>query len=497
MKKLLPQNPWLPWTKPSLGAFDPDKGGVLVLIPTAGKEPDRLRRCLDSLLAALKGRPSRVVVVLCPSTSDVLEATVATVRGDAEVAPYQGPFNYPRVINFGMRHRRREGYLLLLNDDAEFMPGGTVNDLIGTMRRERWGCIGPWLEEGRLSYKYTGGVERLSEPVIGACALWDWDWLNRIGPFDERFGLGYGHDESDHTMRGRRLGMVWGRDERLVVKHQPHSTFGAERVAVKSEFYQRNVRLWQEKYPGISSWEGGPEWEPLPGVQVVIAGHNVEPWLKRCLSSVEGALDGFRWCLAYADDGSTDGSLDIACEHASGADLFRRQAFPKAANAAQAKNRALGLLKDARAEYPAICLMDADDVMRPERISHLLWRAVDGGHLCVHGTWQFRGTPKNQRIEADRAQQREAFMSPCTTLFHASLIPEDDHLFPEELPAWEDAATFLLWALNGIASEPFPGPVVHEYHVREGSVMTTGLEEKRKVWLEWRERTLKEHSNAN
>ncbi len=485
-------NPWLPWCEPSEGAPVPDSGGVLAVIPTAGTDAERLKRCLGSLRLAAGNRKVRPVVVVCPLTNGkpILNALRA-VDGCGEVLPLPSGFSYPRSVNTGIRLRRPdEGYVLLLNDDAFFTGEGDLDRLIGTMREWRWGCIGPWfrgsdtahLEAGRLD-----GPRRMVEPVVGACALWDAAWLERVGPFDEAFGLGYGHDESDQTLRTRRLGMVWGRNERVIVEHEPHTSFGAEAVRTETEFYQRNLRTWREKWgPHVGNWGGGAEWEPLPGVQVVVAGHNVAPWLERCLKSVEAALDGFRWVLIYADDASSDGSADIASAHVSGADRFCRVRWrDKAATAGKAKNRALSIAVELRERYPAICLMDADDIMSPDRVRHLLWQAVDGGHLCVHGAFRYVGGPNDGKgIGPNAEQQRGAWLSPCSTIFHGSLLPGDGRLFCEDLPAWEDAELFLRWWLDGVRSVPCPGAVVHEYHVREGSVMMApGYEERRAVWL--------------
>jgi GT2 family glycosyltransferase len=479
------RNPWLPWVKPDAGGPLPDRGGILAVIPTAGLNAARLKRCVCMLRAAAGSRPLRVVVVVSPNPGGAGLAETAVAAGDAEVVALEGPFNYPHSVNVGMSRRRSEGYVLLLNDDAFFTATGAMERLIRTLRDERWGCIGPRLVE-HASGSYEGGPVVDGFPIVGACVLWEAGWLDRIGLYDETFGLGYGHDESDQTLRGRRLGMTWGLETRVQVEHENYATFGAEVVATTTEFYQRNLRRWREKWGAIGNWGGGVEWSFLPGVQVVITGHNVAPWIGRCLESVEAALAGFRWVLVVADDASWDGTADVIAGHLSSADAFVRVRFEdKAENAAQAKNRALDVASRWRATYRAVCLMDADDVMTPERVRALLWQAVDRGEQCVHGGFLAVGGEKSgQVIGPTSSQQAGAWLSPCTTLFHSSLVPENGSLFWQGLDAWEDADLFLRWWLDGVVSAPIEGTVVHEYHVRNGSVSNSGLTARRRAaWL--------------
>ena len=49
---------------------------------------------------------------------------------------------------------------------------------------------------------------------------------------------------------------------------------------------------------------------------------------------------------------------------------------------------------------------------------------------------------------------------------------------------WEDADLYLRWWLSGVVCAPIEGAVVHEYHVRNGSVSNCGLTRRRReAWL--------------
>jgi len=230
-------------------------------------------------------------------------------------------------------------------------------------------------------------------------------------------------------------------------------------------------------------------WQPftlkrLPGVQVVITAHDAEPWLERCLASVEIALRKFRWVLILVDDGSTDQTLKIAVNHKTSADRVIIRSFPKADNVSIAKNRAFAQARGFAKEYPAIVAMDADDEMTPDRVSHLLPAAVQGGHLAVMGDYVYVCPEIPERhdviVPARIENITEGKFGPPMTLFHASLIPYNGLLFREEMRAFSDCALWTEWRQRGIEVQPVPGRVVHRYHYREGSTSNPRDKEQRR-----------------
>ena len=475
---LLPTtNPWVPWVEPLLSLAPPSRGSVLAIIPTAGRDLARLQRCLGALHQASTGVRTRILLVVCPGEA----ADPGAERLGHQVLYLSGPFNYPRSINAGLAHRHDERFALLLNDDCE-LEAGALAQLRETLSTRRWCAVGPQVK--RMQGE-TGGVLRQSEPLSGCCVLWDFRWLDRVGRFDEQFGLGYGFDESDQHLRALRMGALWGTDGRVAAVHEGSATFGKD-VRTSAAWHENRER-WRAKHPHADYWGGSPHWDPLPGISVVMAGYNVRPWLERALRSVGAALAGQRWGLAYADDGSTDGSWELAQRVATrlGADWLELERFGKARGVGGAKNRALKLAQPHFAAYPAIFPMDADDVMRRERGAELLWRVRDGGHRLAHGAWLASGeaTWRGALEVPTFRQQRYGGWSPCTAVLHASLIPEDGKLANEELLAYEDAEWTLRLLQRGVISAPIPeAGAVHEYWVRNNSVQTSVTPAIRAAW---------------
>ncbi len=500
-------NPWLPWVDTIHLAPARDRGGVLAIIPTAGRDAQRLARCLHSLERAANGLDLQVVVVLCPATPATLRTTRKVARQRAEVIALPGPFNYCRSMNAGLLQRRAvDTCALFLNDDVTFTTPGDLVRLKQTLRAERWACVGPHIRGWHAQHSEVPrsvGAIRTNEPVVGACALWDLRWLDRVGQLDEEFGVGWGMDEADLGLRVVRQGGRFGRQDAVEIEHLQHATFGREYTDYAGPAHARNLAYFTSKYGrSVASWGESHHWVPLPGVQVSISAHNAGRWFERCLESVERALAGFRWVLVMGDDGSTDGTFEIArqhCEKRTSADAILLKRFVKrAGHVDRAKNRVIRMGAPFRSQYPAMCLMDADDEMGVNRVRHLLWRARDGGHLAVMGDHQ-QMIPEWKKehlkiIKATRQSQVKGGFGPWATIFHEQLIAANGVLFPEDRGHVSngDVEVWLRWHLRGVRIAPFPGEITHHYHCHPGTVSRPVNEkEARLEQLRWERRKAK------
>lgn len=212
------------------------------------------------------------------------------------------------------------------------------------------------------------------------------------------------------------------------------------------------------------------------GIQVIIASYNCAEYLQRCLFSVEKALKGYKWILLFGDDASDDNTQEIINNHKSSADQIVIKRFPKANNAAQAKNRVIQMGQPFNKDYPWICFMDADDAMGEKRISHLLPIAVSHGYKVVAGDHiTYMGDPQPIYNTINERIQFNCRVGPWSTLIHKDLIPIDGILFPEDYDAYEDCVLFLQWYKKGIRMVPCPGEIVHHYYIRNDSVANPRL----------------------
>ena len=118
--------------------------------------------------------------------------------------------------------------------------------------------------------------------------------------------------------------------------------------------------------------------------------------------------------------------------------------FPKAKNVAQAKNRALNLTNILADEYPAICVVDSDDEMLPDRICHLLPEVIRLNEKIIVGDYTLQSlSGQIHYISAEETNITKGLrFGVWATLFHQSLIPENGLFFNEKMDVYSD---FLKW----------------------------------------------------
>lgn len=111
---------------------------------------------------------------------------------------------------------------------------------------------------------------------------------------------------------------------------------------------------------------GSADHPEKPGlVSVVVIFLNEERYLREAVESVL-AQDYPHWELLLVDDGSTDGSAEIARSFAASDARVRYLAHPGRENRGMSASRNLGL-SEARGEY--VAFLDADDIYLPQRLS--------------------------------------------------------------------------------------------------------------------------------
>gem|GEM_PF-3404789 len=265
VRRWMHRPPASPKTLPS--RFPP---GVFAIIPTNARDLLQLEQCLETLFRASSGIRLRTVVVVCPCEGIDENTVRGALHHGEELLFLTAPFSFGRSNNAALRLLRNEECILFLNDDCFFRGDTDIRLLSETLFIGGYACVGPWIEHLNYAYELppsscTNGIVHITQPLVGACVLWNTAWQKCIGLFDESFD-GYGQEEADISLRALRLGGRWVRDDRVTVDHVHHASFGDIKGM---ELNIRNIRRWKEKYPGINGWGKGPPWEenllPLPG----------------------------------------------------------------------------------------------------------------------------------------------------------------------------------------------------------------------------------------
>jgi len=363
----------------------------------------------------------------------------------------EGPFNYCRSINEGLKYRHsRDSCALFLNDDVVFTQPGDLVRLKQTLFEQRWACVGPHIlynpsfrdetwptDKSSLNVPRAPGATRSNAPVSGCCALWNLEWIDRIGNLDEKFGEGYGMDEADLCMRTLRLGGRYGRQDAVAIRHEMRGTFGARYTRYTGPAHMQSLLYFKHKYgQKINEWGRSHHWWPLPGVHVIIGVEPKRRLLDKCLESVERTLDGFRWILTISlskQTGWIDEIIQNYANESCTADSWqtRRFCFDNKSDVKKIDQIA-ALSSEHKRDYPAICLISDEHQMGETFLRQCLWKARDNGYIGIR-----RGpSPSIPDEIAGRLQTEFPGASSLTinlseAVFHNSLVLPNDALLAQ------------------------------------------------------------------
>jgi hypothetical protein len=172
------------------------------------------------------------------------------------------------------------------------------------------------------------------------------------------------------------------------------------------------------------------------GIQVVITTNNSSNYIKSCFDSIENSLKNEKWILILSDDDSKDDTFEKVL-NLSGSFVKKVVKNKKAKNVAQAKNRALQLTHEFKEEYPYIMMMDIDDKMLPERVK-LLDFLIEKKEKFAVGNFYVTDSHKVREVYVNMLTMPK--FGAWATVFHQSLIKNDENFFDENFELYEDIA---------------------------------------------------------
>jgi GT2 family glycosyltransferase len=232
------------------------------------------RLCLESVLANTAGAAFELIVVDNGSRDGTARYLARLAEGQGCVSALLSASNagFPAACNRGLALARGE-HLVLLNNDT-MVPPGWLSRLIAHLRDPAVGLAGPVTNrignEAEIAAGYTTWGEFLrfaarrarvhageafDVPVLAMfCLAMRRDVHERLGPLDERFGVGLLEDD-DYAERARRAGYRLRCAEDVVVHHFGEASFGK---LISSGAHMRLLRANQRRFE--QKW--GSPWKP-------------------------------------------------------------------------------------------------------------------------------------------------------------------------------------------------------------------------------------------
>ncbi|UNK41908.1 glycosyltransferase family 2 protein [Luteimonas sp. S4-F44] len=204
---------------------------VTLLIPTRDRV-DLLRQCIDSILERTT-YPNYEIVVLDNGSTE--SATLGyferiTSHPSIRVLPYNAPFNYSAINNYGARETQGE-VIGLLNNDIEVINPGWLSEMVSHALRPEIGVVGAMLyypndtiqhagvilgiggvaghayvgmPRGYPGDKHRAGLTQNLSAVTAACAVVRREVFEAVGGLDE--GLVVAFNDVDFCIRVREAG---------------------------------------------------------------------------------------------------------------------------------------------------------------------------------------------------------------------------------------------------------------------------------------------------
>lgn len=227
------------------------------------------RRCLESLEAACDGAPMEVIVVDNASRDETPQGLLAWCSEAPErrqVILNADNLGFGGGVNVGMA-RASGDYLVVLNNDT-IVGNGWMRGLRRHFERDpSLGVICPVTNNiGNEAQVALAGANpdevfasardytlartgRLLELSVAAffCVMIPRHVWSRTGTLDERFFPGFFEDD-DYCIRVRQNGWRIGCAEDVFVFHELSATFNAETQARRQSMFERNKKLFEEKW---------------------------------------------------------------------------------------------------------------------------------------------------------------------------------------------------------------------------------------------------------
>ena len=263
---------WMRDVAPGQACVD-DYGKVCIII-VSYNGLDYLRGCVTSLLTFTCYSNYQIIIVDNASQAlvqdylrqiQMTEPRIRVIFNDANIG-------FAAANNIGLRYASDRGFVVLLNSDTIASPGWLCG-LLQYASRPEVGMVGPvtnWTgNEAKVAVGYRdvrempAFAQARADTYAGQffeirmlamyCVALRRAVLDQVGPLDERFGLGLFEDE-DYARRVRQAGFRIICAEDVFVHHYGMSSFARLPEAEYRRLFERNRRLYEEKW--------GEPWSP-------------------------------------------------------------------------------------------------------------------------------------------------------------------------------------------------------------------------------------------
>jgi glycosyltransferase involved in cell wall biosynthesis len=248
---------------------------ISIIIPTRDL-PDILENCLQSIFQKTVYNNFEVIIVnndsRDPKTEDIFSFWQEKESNRFRVVPFHIPFNFPALINEGVRHANGD-LILLLNNDIEIISGEWLTEMASQALRPKVGAVGVKLlypddtiqHAGIVlgiggiaghSHKYfsndhPGYFDRLRvtancAAVTAACLMVKKSRFLEVGGFDETLSVAF--NDVDFCIKLLNAGYYNLCLSHIILYHHESQTRGPEDTVEKQIRFKGEIELMEERW---------------------------------------------------------------------------------------------------------------------------------------------------------------------------------------------------------------------------------------------------------
>ncbi|MBR1391672.1 MAG: glycosyltransferase family 2 protein [Lachnospiraceae bacterium] len=264
------------------------QGKISIVIPNKDCVKE-LRCCIDSIQKKTTYPNYEIVIVDNGSTQEELFRYYAQLEQQEgiRILHWDHPFHYSAINNYGVSQAQGE-YIVLLNNDTEVITPGWLQEMLMYAQREDVGAVGAKLlyEDDtiqhagivigmgadraaghcfyRLNKQDIGYMGRLHyaqnvSAVTAACLMVKKSDYEKVHGLDEDFAVAY--NDVDFCLKLRSIGLLNVFTPYAGLYHYESKTRGYEDTPEKQMRFQKEVRLFREKWQSVID-AGDPYFNP-------------------------------------------------------------------------------------------------------------------------------------------------------------------------------------------------------------------------------------------
>ncbi|MCL1847417.1 MAG: glycosyltransferase family 2 protein [Coriobacteriia bacterium] len=261
---------------------------VDIIIPSKD-HVDVLDACVSSILEKSTYDNYRITIVENNSTDKATFRFYKDLKrrsSRVDVVRWQGEFNYPKIINFGMQNTEAD-YALLLNNDTEVISPDFIEEMLGYLQRPEVGVVGAKLYfpdklvqhagmligpfdtvvhiNQNLPSSHGGYLSRAERPgnfssVTGACQMVKRSAFDAVGGYSEEFEVGF--NDADFCCKLTQAGYLVVFSPYAELFHREFVSRGREEGdPQKMRRWELERKLMMERWPAYFV-EGDPYSNP-------------------------------------------------------------------------------------------------------------------------------------------------------------------------------------------------------------------------------------------